>query len=120
MTDKRPRRWAPIAWLGLAAAWGTTAAGQTGPGSDAPIAGATPEPAPGPSQAALLRAGETVTLRVRRVTPFDGRGAGERLLSGLPPVAEGDRVVAEVVAPLCRPPALVGGTVVRIVPPRRF
>src|SRR3954463_2664246 len=91
--EMRPRPWAPIAWLALAATWGTPAPGQSG--SDAPIAEATPEPPPGPSRAALLRAGEMVTLRVRRVIPCDGLSAGERLLSGLPPVAQGDRVVAE-------------------------
>ena len=52
-----------------------------------------------------------VTLRVRQVIPFDGLSAGERMLSGLPAVAIGDRIVAEVVAPFSRPPALVGGSV---------
>jgi hypothetical protein len=59
-------------------------------------------------------------LRVRRVIPCNGLTPGERLLSGRHAIAPGDRVVAEVVQPGVRPPALIGGTIVHIAPPRRF
>jgi hypothetical protein len=88
--------------------------------SEARIAPLVPEPPPSPSQRALLRPGETVTLRVRQIIPCDGLSAGERLLSGRPPIAKGDRVLAEVVRPGMHPPALIGGTIAHIAPPRRF
>jgi len=88
--------------------------------SEAPIAPLIPEPPPAPSEAARLRPGQTVTLRVRQVIPCDGLTPGERLLNGRPPIATGDRVLAEVVCPGTRPPSLVGGTVVRIERPKRF
>jgi hypothetical protein len=88
--------------------------------SEAPIVPAGPEPPPAASQTARLRPGETVTLRVRQVIPHDGLTAGERLLSGRPAIAPGDRVVAEDVRPGMHPPALIGGTIVHIAPPRRF
>ncbi|MBV8574097.1 MAG: hypothetical protein JOZ58_03530 [Acetobacteraceae bacterium] len=79
-----------------------------------------PEPPPAASETARLRPGETVTLRVRQVIPCDGLTAGERLLSGRPAIMLGDRVVAEDVRPGVHPPALIGGTIVRIAPTRRF
>lgn len=88
--------------------------------SEARIAPAVPEPPPSPSQPALLRTGETVTLRIRQVIPCDGLSPGERQLSGRAGVSRGDRVVAEVVEPRQTPPALVGGTIVQVDPPRRF
>jgi hypothetical protein len=88
--------------------------------SEAPIAPLSPEPPLALSQPARLRAGDTVTLRVRQVIPCDGLTPGERLLSGRPAIVPGDRVVAEDVRPGVRPAALVGGTIVHIAPPRRF
>jgi hypothetical protein len=88
--------------------------------SEAPIAPLAPEPPPAASATALLRPGQTVTLRVRQVIPCYGLSAGERLLNGRPPIAPGDRVLAEVVQPGVRPPALIGGTIVHIAPPGRF
>ena len=41
-------------------------------------------------------------------------------MSGRPAIAPGDRVVAEDVRPGVHPPALIGGTIVHIAPPRRF
>jgi hypothetical protein len=38
----------------------------------------------------------------------------------MPAIAVGDRVIAEKVRPGVRPPALIGGSIVRIAPPRRF
>jgi hypothetical protein len=100
----------------LGVAWARAASAQ----SEAPIAPFAAEPPPAPSQTARLRDGETVTLRIRQVIPCDGLTPGERLLSGRPAIAPGDRVVAEDVRPGLRPPALIGGTIVRIDPPRRF
>jgi hypothetical protein len=97
-------------------AWANAVSAQ----SEAPIAPRAPEPPPAPSQTARLRPGETVTLRVRQVISGDGLSAGERLLSGRPAIAPGDRVVAEDVRPGMRPPALIGGTIVHITPPGRF
>ena len=100
----------------LGVAWARPASG--------PIRG--PDRAPGPRatprgvRTALLRPGETVTLRVRQVIPCDGLTPGERLLSGRPAIMPGDRVVAEAVRPGVHPPALVGGTIVHIAPPKRF
>jgi hypothetical protein len=61
-----------------------------------------------------------VTLRIRQVIPLDGLSPGDRVLNGLPALVAGDRVLAEVIAPASQPPALVGGTVARIQPPRHF
>jgi hypothetical protein len=72
------------------------------------------------SETARLRPGETVTLRIRQVIPCDGLTAGERLLSGRPAIAPGDRVIAEDVRAGARPPALIGGTIVHIERPKRF
>jgi hypothetical protein len=88
--------------------------------SEAPIAPPGPEPRPAASEPARLRAGETVTLRVRQIIPRDGLTPGERLLSGMPAIAPGDRVIAEHVRPGVRPAALIGGTIVQIAPPKRF
>jgi hypothetical protein len=87
---------------------------------EAPIAPLAAEPPPAASEPARLRAGETVVLRVRQVIPCDGLTPGERLLSGMPAIAPGDRVLAEQVRLGVRPPALIGGTIVRIAPPGRF
>ena len=100
----------------LGVAWARPASGQ----SEAPIAPLAPEPPPAASETALLRPGETVTLRVRQVIPCDGLTPGERLLSGRPAIMPGDRVVAEDVRPGVHPPALIGGTIVHIAPPKRF
>jgi hypothetical protein len=88
--------------------------------SEAPIAPLTPELPPAASQTARLRPGETVTLRIRQVIPCDGLTPGERLLNGRPALAPRDRVVAEDVRPGMRLPALIGGTIVHIEPPKRF
>jgi hypothetical protein len=96
--------------------WALPAFGQ----SEAPIANLAPEPPPSASATARLRPGETVTLRVRQVIPCDGLTAGERLLNGRPAITPGDRVVAEDVRPGVHPPALIGGTIVHIAPPKRF
>jgi hypothetical protein len=100
----------------LGVAWTRQATAQ----SDAPIAPLAPEPPPAASASALLRPGQTVTLRVRQVLSCDGLSAGERLLNGRPPIAPGDRVLAEVVKPGVQPPPLIGGTIVHIAPPGRF
>jgi hypothetical protein len=100
----------------LVFAWARPASAQ----SEAPIVPPAPEPPPAASEIARLRPGETVTLRVRQVIPCDGLTSGERLLSGRPALVPGDRVVAEVVQPGVHPPALIGGTIVQIAPPRRF
>jgi hypothetical protein len=105
-----------LALMMLGVVWAREARAQ----SEDPIAPLTPEPPPTVSQTARLRAGEIVTLRVRQVIPYDGLTSGERLLSGRPAIAPGDRVVAEEVRPGVRPPALIGGTIVHIAPPRRF
>jgi hypothetical protein len=100
----------------LGVAWARPASGQ----SDASIAPSAPEPPPAASETARLRPGETVTLRVRQIIPCDGLTPGERLLNGRPAIRPGDRVVAEDVRPGVHPPALIGGTIVHIAPPRRF
>ena len=105
-----------LALMLLGVAWARPASAQ----SEAPIAPLAPEPPPAASETALLRPGETVTLRVRQVIPCDGLTPGERLLSGRPAIRPGDRVVAEVVRPGVHPPALIGGTIVHIAPPKRF
>ncbi len=61
-----------------------------------------------------------MTLRIRQVIPRDGLSPGERQLSGLPAIVKGDRVLAEVVHPRSQPPALIGGTIAQILPPRKF
>lgn len=113
---KRFARWCPVAVVLLAAAPGPMAVAQ----SLAPIAPTAPEPPPAPSQPALLRTGETVTLRIRQVIPCDGLSPGERQLNGMYPIARGDRIVAEVVDPCQKPPALIGGTIAHVARPRRF
>jgi hypothetical protein len=105
-----------LALLLLGVAWARPVSAQ----SEAPIAPTGPEPPPAASQTARLRPGETVTLRIRQVIPCDGLTPGERLLSGRPAIMPGDRVVAEDVRPGVHPPALIGGTIVHIAPPRRF
>src|SRR5262249_23232064 len=105
-----------IALLLLGIEWASPARAQ----SEAPIAPTSPEPPPAPSQRARLQPGETVTLRIRQIIPRDGLTAGERLLSGRPALAPGDRVVAEDVRAGVHPPALIGGTIVHIAPPQRF
>jgi hypothetical protein len=105
----------PVLML-LGAAWANPAFAQ----SEAQIAPLAPEPPPAASQTARLRPGETVTLRVRQVIPCDGLTAGERLLSGRPAIVPGDRLLVEDVRPGVHPPALIGGTIAQITPPRRF
>ncbi len=68
----------------------------------------------------MLRPGQVVTLKIRQIIPRDGLSPGDRVLKGLPTLLAGDRVLAEVIAPQSQPPALVGGTLVRVAPPRRF
>ena len=89
----------------LGVAWARPASGQ----SEAKIAPLAPEPPPAASETALLRPGETVTLRVRQVIPCDGLTPGERLLSGRPAIMPGDRVVAEDVRPGVHPPRSSAG-----------
>jgi hypothetical protein len=115
---KRPvRRGSTVyAMMVLAVAWTRGASAQ----SEAPIAPLAPEPPPAASEIARLRPGETITLRVRQAIPCDGLTAGERLLSGRPAIAPGDRVVAEDVRPGAHTPALIGGTIIHIAPPKRF
>src|SRR5579871_6037558 len=69
---------------------------------------------------AVLRQGEAVTLRIRQVFPADGLSPGERLLNSRAPVQAGDRFVAEIVKPVCNPPALVGGVVSKETRPGWF
>jgi hypothetical protein len=69
---------------------------------------------------ALLRSGETITLRIRQVLPADGLSPGERLLNSRQPICPGDHFVAEIVDPPCSPPALVGGTVTATTLPGWF
>jgi hypothetical protein len=88
--------------------------------SEAPISPLAPEPPAARSEMARLRPGETVTLRVRQVIPCDGLSAGERLLSGRPAIAPGDRVLLEDVRPGVHLPALIGGTIAHVAPPKRF
>ena len=89
-----------LALMLLGVTWVRPASAQ----SEAPIAPVGPEPPPVASETARLQSGETVTLRIRQVIPRDGLTAGERLLSGRPAIAPGDRVVAEDVRPGVRPP----------------
>jgi hypothetical protein len=88
--------------------------------SEKPIAPASPEPATPFKQDAILRSGELVTLRIRQVIPFDGLSPGDRILNGLPAIMPGDRILAELMAPRCNQPALVGGTIAAITPAGRF
>jgi hypothetical protein len=84
-----------------------------------PLPAAPTVPAAPPNEA-VLRPGETVTLRIRQVVPPDGLSPGERLLNSRNPILPGDRFLAEVVQPPCHPPALVGGTVTKVTPPGWF
>jgi hypothetical protein len=68
----------------------------------------------------VLRPGEAVTLRIRQVLPCDGLSPGDRLLNSRNPIQPGDRFLAEIVNPHCSPPALVGGTVTKVVAPGLF
>lgn len=68
----------------------------------------------------LLKSGLAVTVRICQLLPKDGHSAGERLLNGIPPLLPGDGFLAEVVEPCPPYPILVGGTVVKITPPRHF
>ncbi len=61
-----------------------------------------------------------MTLRIRQVFPSDWFSPGERLLNGRPPIQPGDHFLAEVVKPPSIPQVLVGGTIVKVSPPRRF
>ncbi|MDR3639595.1 MAG: hypothetical protein P4L84_37690 [Isosphaeraceae bacterium] len=110
-TSFRPNRFVLPAIIALSAA---SARAQ----SQAPIAPAGPEIPAIPPREVLLRAGEKLTLRIRQVIPPDELSPGDRMLNSLPALAKGDRILAEVVAP--GPPALVGGVVLCIEPPRRF
>jgi hypothetical protein len=98
----------------------TMLARPAGAQSNAPIAPLSPGPAPPAGKEALLRPGQVVTLRIRQVIPRDGLSPGDRVLNGRPTLLAGDRVLAEVIAPGSHPPALVGGTVAHVAPPRRF
>lgn len=86
----------------------------------APALTAAPTAPLPPPPPALLRPGETVTLRVLQVLPADGLSPGERLLNGRNPILPGDRFVAEVIEPHCTGPALVGGSVAKVVRPGWF
>jgi hypothetical protein len=78
-------------------------------------------PVPVPASAwATLRSGTTVAVRVRQVFPSDGLSPGERLLNGRPPIQPGDRFLAEVINPPSNPLPLVGGTVLKVIPPGRY
>jgi hypothetical protein len=68
----------------------------------------------------MLRPGTTVTVRVRQAFPCDGLSPGERLLNGKQPIQPGDRFLAEVINLPSNPPPLVGGTVLKLIPPGRF
>jgi hypothetical protein len=68
----------------------------------------------------VLRPGEVMTLRIRQVLPADSLSPGERLLNSRNPIQLGDRFLAEVIKPPCNPPALVGGTVTKVVRPGWF
>jgi hypothetical protein len=108
--------WITAAFVLLAAAQGSRAIAQ----SEAPIAESAVEPPPSSASPGVLKAGERVTIRVRQVFPCDGLSPGERLLNGLPPLAVGDRVLAELVDSSTEPAVLIGGTVTGIAKPRRF
>lgn len=69
---------------------------------------------------AVLRPGEAVTLRIRQVLPADGFSPGERLLNSRNTVVPGDHFLAEIVRPPGNPPALIGGTVTKLVRPGWF
>ena len=104
---RAPFRSGCLALLTVAAISPQAARGQVGGADRDAVAGASPPFV----QAAPLRQGQVVTLRIRQVIPRDGLSAGDRVLNGLPALLAGDRVVAEVIAPASHPPALVGGTV---------
>jgi hypothetical protein len=84
-----------------------------------PLPEATPAQAAPPAEA-VLRPGESVTLRIRQVLPADGLSPGERLLNSRASVRAGDHFLAEIVKPACVPPALIGGTVTKAVRPGWF
>jgi hypothetical protein len=86
----------------------------------APPLPAAPEPPVVLPAEAVLQPGQKVTLRIRQVLPPDGLSPGERLLNSRPPIAPGDRFLAEIVEPACNPAALVGGTVTKVTPPGCF
>jgi hypothetical protein len=85
----------------------------------APPLPATP-PGPAPSEEAVLRGGEALTLRIRQVLPADGLSPGERLLNSRNPLQPGDRFLAEIVKPPRTPPVLIGGAVAKVVRPGWF
>jgi hypothetical protein len=68
----------------------------------------------------LIRPGQSLVLRVRQVIPCDALSPGERILNGRPPLMARDRFLAEVVADPGAAHVIVGGTITRIHPPRRF
>src|SRR6516162_3144485 len=68
---------------------------------------------------AILHSGATVTVRIRQVFPCDGLSPGDRLLNGRPEIQPGDRFLAELINQPLFPPPLVGGTVVKVIPPGR-
>jgi hypothetical protein len=76
-------------------------------------------PAP-PPPPAILRPGEKVTVRILQVIPTDGLSPGERLLNSRYPLLPGDRFLAEVIEPRCNGPALVGGSVAKVIRPGWF
>jgi len=69
---------------------------------------------------AMLRPGMAVTVRIRQVFPCDGFSPAERMLNGRQPIQPGDRFLAELIKPPANPPPLVGGTVVKLDPPRKY
>jgi hypothetical protein len=84
-----------------------------------PLTAAPSGPTPPPPET-LLRAGETLTLRVLQVIPADGLSPGERLLNSRNPILPGDRFLAEAIDVPCNSPVLVGGVVVKVVKPGWF
>lgn len=86
----------------------------------APALTAAPTAPIPPPPPVILRPGETVTLRILQVLPADGLSPGERLLNSRNPILPGDRFLAEVIEPHCNGPALVGGSVAKVVRPGWF
>jgi hypothetical protein len=84
-----------------------------------PLPAESPTPAP-PPQIALLRPGQTLTLRVLQVIPAEGLSPGERLLNSRNPILPGDHFLAEVMDPPCSVTTLVGGSIVKVVRPGWF
>lgn len=89
-------------------------------GRDRGAARADELPPPQKPVDAVLKPGEAVTLRIRQVLPTDGFSPGERLLNSRNTVLPGDHFLAEIVRPPGNPPALVGGTVTKLVRPGWF